>query len=67
MIEVKNKTRHPVQVMVRATRQNHAFHTTVIPGIGKGKNVRRWPEELITEQIRRLEKEGLLALKETND
>ena len=67
MIEVKNKTRQPVQVMVRSATKNRAFHTTVIPGMGKGKNVREWPEELITDQIRQLERDGLLALKETND
>ena len=67
MIEVKNKTRQPVQVMVRSATKNRTFNTTVIPGMGKGKNVRRWPEELITDQMRHLEREGFLVLRTTHD
>ena len=67
MTEVTNKSRHPVQVMVRSTSKTRAFHTTVIPGIGKGKNVVKWPDEIITDQIRQLAQDGHLTLRETND
>jgi hypothetical protein len=39
MIEIKNKTRGPVQLVVRSKLAPRAFTTLNIPGIGNSKNV----------------------------
>lgn len=63
MIEVKNKSRSPVQIIVRSRKAPRAFTTLIIPGIGKGKNVRLIADELKTEYIDRVEKMGLISTK----
>lgn len=37
MIEIKNKQKGPVQVLVRSKKHPRAFTTLNIPGIGSGK------------------------------
>lgn len=61
MIEIKNKQRGPLQIMVRSRKAPRAFTTLIIPGIGKGKNVRLIEDELKTEQIDLVEKMGLIS------
>lgn len=61
MIEIKNKTKGPVQLVVRSRKAPHAFTTLIIPGIGKQKNVRLIEDELKTEYIDRVEKMGLIS------
>jgi len=62
MIEVKNKTRGPVQLVVRSRLAPRAFTTLNIPGIGKGKNVVLIEEErIISEILERVEKTGMIA------
>ena len=61
MIEVKNKIKSPVQLVVRSRKAPRAFTTLIIPGIGKGKNVRLIDDELKTEYIDRVEKMGLIS------
>jgi len=63
MIEVKNKSRSPVQLIVRSRKAPRSFTTLNIPGIGKGKNVRLIDDELKTEYIDRVEKMGLISTK----
>lgn len=63
MIEVKNKSRSPVQLIVRSRKAPRAFTTLIVPGIGKGKNVRLIEDELKTEYINRVEKMGLISTK----
>jgi hypothetical protein len=61
MIEVKNKQKSPVQLVVRSRKAPRAFTTLIVPGIGKGKNVRLIEDELVTEYIERVEKMGLIS------
>lgn len=61
MIEVKNKMKSPVQLVVRSRMAPRSFTTLIIPGIGKGKNVRLIDDELKTEYIDRVEKMGLIS------
>lgn len=61
MIEIKNKMKSPVQLVVRSRKAPRAFTTLIIPGIGKGNNVRLIEDELATEYIDRVEKMGLIS------
>lgn len=61
MIEVKNKGRSPVQLVVRSRKAPKAFTTLIIPGVGKGHNVRLIEDERVTEYIARVEKMGLIS------
>jgi len=61
MIEIKNKLKSPIQVIVRSRTAPRQFTTLNIPGVGKNQNVRRIEDELHTEYIDRLEKDGLIS------
>jgi hypothetical protein len=61
MIEVKNKLKSPVQLVVRSRKAPRAFTTLIIPGVGKGNNIRLIEDELVTEYIERVEKMGLIT------
>lgn len=63
MIEIKNKIKSPVQLVVRSRKAPRAFTTLIIPGVGKGNNVRLIEDELVTEYIERAEKMGLISTK----
>jgi hypothetical protein len=67
MITITNLQRSPLQLMVRSNKKTRDFNTKVLPGLGRGMNTCKLPEERITDQIRRLEKDGFLTLKETTD
>lgn len=61
MIEIKNKQKSPVQIIVRSRTAPRAFTTLIIPGIGKGKNIRLIDDEQTTDIIERVEKMGLIS------
>jgi hypothetical protein len=61
MIEIKNKTKSPVQIMVRSRKAPSSFTTLIIPGIGKGQNIRLIEDELATIYIERVEQMGLIS------
>lgn len=61
MIEIKNKGKSPVQLVVRSRKAPHSFTTLIIPGVGKGKNIRLIEDEIATDYIERVEKMGLIA------
>lgn len=61
MIEIKNKQRSPVQILVRSKKAPRAFTTLIIPGIGAGKNVRLIADEMMTDVVERVEKMGLIS------
>tara|TARA_Y100000034_G_scaffold135987_1_gene210133 strand:- start:1900 stop:2145 length:246 start_codon:yes stop_codon:yes gene_type:complete len=68
MIEIKNKNKFPVQVVVRSRREvpgsgSNSFTCLNIPGIGSGKNKYFLEDELTTEYVERLEKMGLISTK----
>lgn len=61
MIEIRNKNKSPVQVIVRTRKVPRGFTTLIIPGVGKGHNVRLIEDELATDYIERVEKMGLIS------
>ena len=61
MIEIKNKQKSPVQILVRSKNAPRMFTTLIIPGIGKGQNIRLIDDELKTDVIDRVEKMGLIS------
>jgi hypothetical protein len=63
MIEIKNKTRSPIQLLVRSGTAPRSFTTLIVPGIGKGNNVTLIEDERKTDIIERVEKLGLISTK----
>lgn len=64
MLEIKNKQKYPVQLVIRSRKAPRAFTCLNIPGIGGGKNVYYLEDERVTEYIERAEKEGLISTKQ---
>ena len=68
MIEIRNKNRFPVQLVVRSRKSPRSFTTLNIPGVGSGKNVYYLDDERSTEYIERLEQKfGLITTKRIPD
>ena len=63
MIEIKNKTKGPIQVLIRSRRSPKSFTTLNIPGIGSGRNTYLMEDERNTEYVDRAEKMGLISTK----
>lgn len=66
MKEVRNKTRGPVQLTLRSKKAPRSFVTKNIPGIG-GKSeahIYRYPSELHTEYVDRLENKGYISVRD---
>lgn len=61
MIEIKNRQRFPVQLVVKSRTAPKAFTTLIIPGVGKGKNFYVLEDELNTEYVERAEKMGWIS------
>jgi hypothetical protein len=61
MIEIRNKNRFPVQLVIRSRTSPRAFTTLNVPGIGKGKNICLLEDELMTEYVQRVESMGLIS------
>jgi hypothetical protein len=61
MLEIRNKSKFPVQLMVRSRKAPRAFTTLIIPGVGQGKNVYLLEDERHTTYIDRVEKMGLIS------
>lgn len=62
MIEITNKTRGPVQLLIRK-KIGKEFTTLTIPGLGLGNNVYLLEDERHTEYIDKAEKTGLIVQK----
>ena len=56
MIEIRNRQRFPVQLVVRSKKRARSFTTLNIPGMGSGNNVYYLEDERTTEYVDRLEK-----------
>lgn len=67
MIEITNKSRSPVQIVIRSKTKSCAFTCLNIPGIGGGKNVYHLEDERVTEYVKRAEKDGLIVTKYVNN
>lgn len=61
MIEIKNKTRGPVQILIRSRKSPKSFTTLNVPGIGSGNNTYMLEDERNTEYVERAEKMGLIS------
>ena len=61
MIEIKNKTRSPVQILIRSRKSPKAFTTLNVPGVGAGNNTYLLEDERNTEYVERAEKMGLIS------
>ena len=63
MLEIKNKNKFPVQLIIKSKKSPRSFTTLNIPGIGSNKNIYLLEEERSTEYINRAEKKGLISIK----
>lgn len=61
MLEIKNKNRFPVQLVIRSRKAPRSFTVLNVPGIGNGKNICYVEDERTTEYIERAEKDGLIT------
>jgi hypothetical protein len=61
MLEIKNKKKFPVQLIIRSRQGTCQFTVLNIPGIGRGKNIYLLEDERVTEYIDRAEKDGLIS------
>jgi hypothetical protein len=61
MIEITNKNKFPVQIVVRSKNKLRSLGTLNIPGTGAGKNIYLLEDERHTEYIDRVEAMGLIS------
>lgn len=61
MIEIKNRQKGPVQVIIRSRKAPRDFTVLNVPGIGAGKNVVYLEDERHTEYVDRVENMGLIT------
>ena len=64
MIEIKNLTKGPVQLVVRSKKSPRSFTTLIIPGVGAGKNVFLLEDERKTEYVDRIEAMKLIKVRQ---
>lgn len=67
MIEITNKQRYPVQLVVRSKRAVNQLTTINVPGVGKEKNKILIEDERHTPYIDRAEQAGLITQRVLND
>jgi hypothetical protein len=61
MLEIRNKQKSPIQLIVRSKRTTNSFTTLIVPGVGKNNNVVVIEDERVTEYIERAEKQKLIT------
>jgi hypothetical protein len=61
MLEITNKNKFSLQLIVKSLEAPKAFTTLNIPAIGRGKNVYLLKDERVTEYIHKAEREGLIS------
>jgi hypothetical protein len=61
MLEIKNRNKFPVQLVVRSRRTPNSFTTLNVPGVGGGKNTIYLEDERTTEYVDRAENKGLIS------
>ena len=67
MLEITNKKRHPVQLIIRSRRATKSFTTLNLPGMGAGKNILVLEDERSTPYIDRAEKDGLISIRQISN
>ena len=63
MIEIRNKTRSPIPIMVKSRKAPRSFTTLTIPGMGADANVVLIPDEKWTDEISRLEEKKMISVR----
>jgi hypothetical protein len=63
MLEITNKNKFPVQLVVRSKTEPKAFTTLNVPGVGAGRNVIVIEDEKHTEYVDRMEQMGLISVR----
>lgn len=63
MLEITNRNKFPLQLVVKSRKAPRTFTVLNIPGIGSGKNIFLLEEERSTDYILRAEKKGLITTK----
>lgn len=66
MIEITNKTKGPIQLIIKSKDKLRSFETLIIPGLGKNKNKKVIADELYTEYIGRARQNGLISFRVLN-
>ena len=61
MIEITNKQKYPVQIVVKSTKIPNSFTCLNIPGVGAKKNIFFLQDERETEYIDRAVAAGLIS------
>jgi hypothetical protein len=67
VLEITNRNKFPMQLVIRAKRAPRTFTVLNLPGIGSGKNIFLLEEERSTDYILRAEKKGLITTKKILD
>jgi hypothetical protein len=67
MWEITNKTRGPVQLMIKTKRQPRAMTAWNIPGMGSGKNTVYLEDELKTPYVDWAESKKLIVQRYISD
>jgi hypothetical protein len=63
VLEITNRNKFPLQLVVKSRKAPRTFTVLNIPGIGSGKNIFLLEEERSTDYILRAEKKGLITTK----
>ena len=63
MLEITNRKKFAMQLVVKARKTPGSFTVLNIPGIGSGKNIFLLEEEMSTDYILRAEKQGFITTK----
>jgi len=64
MLEIRNKNRFPVQLVIKSRKTPRSFTVLNVPGIGSEKNIYYLEDERATDYIDRAEKSGLISVKQ---
>ena len=67
MIEIVNKKKHSVQLVVRSQKNPKAFTTLNVPGVGAGNNVVYLEDEYYTEYLDRIASWNLISKKQVTN
>jgi hypothetical protein len=67
MIEITNRKRWPVQLVIRSKERTSSFTCLNVPGIGGGNNVRLLADERKTDYVDRAEQDGLISTRQVPD
>ncbi|MHA2043430.1 MAG: hypothetical protein ACW99G_01475 [Candidatus Thorarchaeota archaeon] len=63
MIEIINRKRSPISLMVKSLKAPRSFTIMNIPGVGAGHNVKELAEERITDHVMGFVEDKTIALR----